>query len=238
MMPLPLQPLLFTYLALRLWRELEDLGTPRSPEWAPQHIRLPAEFNDRFVTLRQNHLQDAQNAKANGGSGHGRERCTTLVRDKRTGEIRMVNEHLSASGESCTPNLRPPSGTEVLGSAHTHVNLEKKEHTGRDSADPNISLGGGDVAYQLEQGFGVSIVQGGATTQFMMVRTAETPSVTAEEIAEIKSDYYLRLHSLTAETRGPDGSVDFPARMTYENATRQLAKELASKYKLAYYEGQ
>ena len=36
---------------------------------------------------------------------------------------------------------------------------------------------------------------------------------------------------------GADGAVLVPARMTYEEATRHLATELARKYKLAYYEG-
>jgi hypothetical protein len=208
---------------------LASLGTPRTPADAPRAIQVPAAMQIQFKVLRQVQLSEAQLGFGAGGSLQGRERGTTLVVDKRTGELASINDVVSDSGRSVDPNLSIDAARyDLVGTFHTHVNLDRKTTTPMDPDDPNAAFSGGDIRYQLEQGFPVSVLQG-STGQFMLVRTDATQPITIQQGQALKDEYNRELN---AAMGGGNRRLE-----TYEDATLRLTKELAAKHNLALYEG-
>ena len=209
---------------------LASLGQPRTPADAPRTVQVPAAMQVKFQILRSIHLTDAQMGPSTGGSLLGHERGTTLVRDKRTGELTQINDIVSDSGKSVVPNLAiDTSKYDLVGTFHTHVNLDRNTMTPLDPADPNAAFSGGDIRYQLEQKFPVSVLQG-STGQFMLVRTDATSPITIQEGQALKDDYNKALNA--AMGRGSNARFE-----SYEDATLRLTKELAAKHNLVLYEG-
>ena len=216
---------LFQHYGIKPPTALADLGVPKTPADAPRTITVPSAMQARFVELRQAHLEQAKKT-----DGYGKERCTTLVRDKSTGALTQINE-LVGTGKNCVPNLEIDSSRfELVGMFHTHVNLDRKTLTPMDPPDPSPAFSGGDVAWQLQQKVPVSILQG-STTHFMLVRTEATPSVTPSEDAKLRQESKAELDALTGRG-GARSSV------TNEKATLLLAEKMAKEYKLALYVGQ
>lgn len=204
---------------------LARLVTPKTPADAPQTITVPFAVQAKFEALRKAQHDEADRK---GSDKLGRERCTTLVRDKATGELTQVNDVVATSGRSCTPNFAIDlSRFELVGMFHTHVNLDRSRLTPLDPPDPNVAFGGGDFRFQLEQKVPVSILQG-ATAQFMLVRTESTASITSEQGAALKD----RSRTEMNEATGGRARIE-----SNEDATLRIAKQLAAEHNLALYEG-
>lgn len=200
---------------------LAALTTLKTPAAAPREISVPFAVNARFEALRQAHLDQARKT-----DNFGKERCTTLVREKATGELTQINE-VVGTGKSCEPQLTvDESKYELVGSFHTHVNL-KQAFPGVDPADPNLAFSAGDVVFQSQQKYPISIAQG-ADRQYMLVRTEATRVFTEAEAAAVKAEYAKQLNAAS----GGGGRLQ-----GFEDVTLRLAKDLAEKNGFALYEG-
>ena len=211
MIPGPLLPLVAFEVVLKLRRELKDWRTPNTPGDAPFEVRLPARLQADFQRLWKDSFPD----KAH-------ERGGTLVVDRATGELALVNEKgLGSSERRFIPDLRvDQSKYRAVGTFHTHPEFDQFGPNGLGDA----SFGGGDLQWFFENLRGTHIVQG-AETQYMVAFTRETPPQVDTD--ELKRRAQQRLNELTSGRR----------ILTPADAVHQVMKEMAAELKLAYYEG-
>jgi hypothetical protein len=187
--------------------DIEGIATPAD---APPTIIIAPEMQRVFDEQWSNsHLPDGSVLEQGG----------TLVRNKETGEISIVNiGGQGSTNGSFFPELTldDPSKYDVLGVFHTHP------YTEAEGGYENVSLSGGDAAYMINSGQSIVIAQSGEG-QYAYVRTADTPAnVDANALFDAQTDRMFELM---------DGGMDFAA------ASRQAALETAEAYGLAYYEG-
>ena len=188
-------------------KPLADLTTlPSTPADAPAKISIPAALDTKF---------DEQWGKSFPG-GRSQEFGGTLVRDKTSGELSLVNIGGGSSGAFTAVNRTVDAGKEIVGIFHTHP------YSRAEGGYTNVSLSGGDIAYAALNKDAVIIAQSG-TGQFMVVRTAETPTVV--DFDKINDKGNDRVAELMKAGKG------------YEESTRIAAKEAAVELKMAYYEG-
>jgi type VI secretion system secreted protein VgrG len=139
-----------------------------------------------------------------------------LVADA-NGDLSLVNAGTSGLAGEYSPNLNAPEGTELVGVFHTHpYSAEEGGHVG-------ASLSGVDAAGAVLGAEKINVVQSGED-QFAFLRTKET--VLTVDAAKAEALSGQRIQELMT-TKG----------MTFPAATRQMAREIATKLKLAYYEG-
>lgn len=149
-------------------------------------------------------------------NGKSQEFGGTFVRDAKTGVYSILNTGGGNSG-SFPPNLNVPNGKEVMGIFHTHpYDATEGNHTG-------VSLSGGDAGYLINKQQAVIMAQSGAD-QFMYMRTAQTPNYV--DFTALNNTQNNRLSELMNN-----------AGKSFSEASKQAAKETATNYGLAYYEG-
>jgi type VI secretion system secreted protein VgrG len=188
-------------------KPLADLTSlPATPADAPAKISVPAALDAKFDELWGKSFPGGRSQEFGG----------TLVRDKKSGELSLVNIGGGSSGAFTAVDRNVAAGKEIVGIFHTHP------YSRAEGGYTNVSLSGGDVAYAALNKDPVIIAQSGQG-QFMVVRTAETPTtVDFDKINDKGNDRVAEL------MRGGKG---------YEEATRIAAKEAAVSLKMAYYEG-
>lgn len=148
--------------------------------------------------------------------GNAKEQGGTLVFDKKTGEIDVIN--IGGNGSTAgtfTPDysIPDPSKTGLLGVFHTHP---------YDSGDTGISFSGADVAVMINEDHPLIMAQSG-DRQFVMMQTEQTPANV--DYTQLNNDQNARISELVGEGK------------SFADAASQAASEVATKYHLAYYEG-
>lgn len=182
------------------------LAIPATPADAPQTINFSRALQGSF---------DQQWANSFPG-GSAREQGGTLVFDKATGTIDMIN--IGGNGSTAgtfTPDytIPDPSKTELLGVFHTHP---------YDSGDTGISFSGADVAVMINENHPIIMAQSG-DRQFVMMQTDQTPANI--DYTAVNNAQNARITQLVGEGK------------SFADAASQASSELATKYNLAYYEG-
>ena len=182
------------------------LAIPATPADAPQTLNFSRALQGSF---------DQQWANSFPG-GSAKEQGGTLVFDKATGTIDMINigGHGSTPG-TFTPDytIPDPSKTELLGVFHTHP---------YDSGDTGISFSGADVAVMINENHPIIMAQSG-DRQFVMMQTDQTPANI--NYTQVNNAQNARITQLVGEGK------------SFADAASQASSELATKYNLAYYEG-
>ena len=147
-------------------------------------------------------------------SGRSQEHGGTIVADS-NGTLSLVNTGGGQSG-SFAPNLATGPNQTPVGIFHTHpYDATEGGYTG-------VSLSGGDAAYMINKQQDIIVAQSG-TDQFMYMRTQATPpSVNAVALNNAQN---ARIGVLQGQGMG------------FSDASRQAARETATQYNLAYYEG-
>jgi type VI secretion system secreted protein VgrG len=147
-------------------------------------------------------------------NGQSQEHGGTIVADP-SGKLSLINTGGGQSG-SFGPNLATGPNQSVVGIFHTHpYDATEGGYTG-------VSLSGGDAAYMINQKQDVIVAQSG-TDQFMYMRTQASPaSVNAVALNNAQN---ARIGVLQGQGMG------------FSDASRQAARETATQYNLAYYEG-
>lgn len=188
---------------------VSDLKTPpANPAAAPLVITVPAALNTTFQRLWSESLP--------GGVAH--ERGGTLARDKTTGEVTLVNEggHGSTTGTFSPKLTVDATKYEMVGAFHTHP------YAAAEGGMRNVAFSGGDIVGMINDGTKVEVVQSG-DTQFMLVRTGETPA--SVDGVKMNTEWEARFRELQRDGK------------SYEEASRIAAREYAAANKIAYYEG-
>ncbi|UVO49641.1 hypothetical protein M0208_03620 [Sphingomonas sp. SUN019] len=184
-----------------------DLATtPATPADAPATINFSRSAQATF---------DQQWADSFPG-GSAKEQGGTLVFDKTTGQIDVIN--IGGNGSTAgtfTPDytIPDPSKTGLLGVFHTHP---------YDSGDTGISFSGADVAVMINEDHPLIMAQSG-DRQFVMMQTEQTPANV--DYTKLNNDQNARISELVGEGQ------------SFADAASQAASEVATKYHLAYYEG-
>jgi hypothetical protein len=182
---------------------------PASPAKAPKTLIFSAPTQRVFDTQWNNSFP----------GGRSKEQGGTLVYDKTTGAVSIQNVGGTGSNSgsfSYDFNLKDPSKYAILGTFHTHP------YDSTEGSHTKVAHSGPDIANMINRGNAVSVVQSG-DTQFMLVRTAQTPaSVDRNKVVN-------KFNTLMAgfQARG----FDFPT------ANKLATTELAKSYNLAFYQG-
>lgn len=180
------------------------LATPATAADAPATINFPSTVQGQFDQQWSNSFP----------GGSALEQGGTLVFDRKTGQIEMVNVGgLASTPGSFTPDYSIPADKQLVGVFHTHP---------YDSGATGVSFSGADVAVMINEDHNIIMAQSG-DRQFVMMRTGETPANV--NYTQLNNDQNARIQELV------DGGMDFDA------ASSQAASELATELNLAYYEG-
>ena len=147
-------------------------------------------------------------------NGQSQEHGGTIVSDP-SGKLSLINTGGGQSG-SFGPNLATGPNQSVTGIFHTHpYDASEGGYTG-------VSLSGGDAAYMINQKQDVIVAQSGSD-QFMYMRTQASPA--SVNAAALNNAQNARIGVLQGQGMG------------FSDASRQAARETATQYNLAYYEG-
>src|SRR5262249_37911245 len=105
-----------------------------------------------------------------------REMAATLVRDRTTNALSIINRHAGGSGASTPDRVDPIGGRDIVGTFHTHPYLSGE----------TASIDDADLAEFINSSDLVKIVQSGLR-QFMHMRTLQTPKHV--DAGEMRSKY-------------------------------------------------
>jgi hypothetical protein len=187
---------------------LAEVGVPRTRADAPLVIQIPPAVQEGLDRAYDQTVED------------GLETGGTLVRDKRTGEILIVNLGGSnRTDSSVEPDFNvDPARYEVVGDMHTHP----PANSGKDTAfSPD------DFAHMLNLDISPAgqlntMVLKSGDTQFLLLRTAG--SARDVDAAELRELGYAKVRQFMDAGKSP------------AEATQMVNKYLAERYGLVYYE--
>lgn len=146
--------------------------------------------------------------------GKSQEHGGTIVADS-AGHLSLINTGAGKSG-SFAPDLKTGANQTPVGIFHTHpYDASEGGYTG-------VSLSGGDAGYMINRKQDVIIAQSGSD-QFMYMRTQATPATV--DATALNNAQNTRISVLQGQGMG------------FSDASRQAARETATQYSLAYYEG-
>jgi hypothetical protein len=206
-----------------------DLAIPATPDAAPRAIQFSPELQSQFDKLwAKSHPTDKHHP-----NGQAQEWGDTVVTNRQGvlsaqntvhGEIDHIGPDGKPQGGEVRPNLNvtDPGKYKPIGAPHTHPYTETPDHP----AYTGISLSGPDAAYITSTSIGDLhfIMAQSGDAQFMFLKTKETP-------ANLDGDALYEIANARTHRR-----VDL--RLSFQNASRMVAKGLAIQYNLAYYEGE
>lgn len=198
---------------------LTDLLNMKRPADAPLQVKVPPELQMQFYEMWALHALEGKN-----------ERGGTLALNKDTHQIELVNTDRSSIGDHFNVDLDVDGSHQVVGTFHTHLDRDPviKDAKTNPKGLSDTAPGGGDFAFALEKRLDFCVVQA-VTTEFMFVRTAETPArFSADDTQRLKEEYQKAYDA---------GIGTGTFRRANEDVSQRLAGELAAKYHMAYYEG-
>ena len=183
---------------------------PVTPTLAPQIVNLPSDINRQLQELWQGSFTERNRARV------AQEEAATLVRDRRTHKLSLINKHGGTSGSS-DPDRNNLAGKECVGTIHTHP-YTSGARASFDAADASEFAQSRDL---------VKIVQSGHM-QFMYMRTGQTKNFRSPDIMKALDDARPKLVKL-----GIVGGLD-----PFLKSTQVEAREIAKLLGIAYYEGE
>jgi hypothetical protein len=183
---------------------------PLTPAFAPQIVNLPLDVNQQLQELWQGSFTDRNGARV------PQEVAATLVRDRGTRKLSLINRHTGSSGSS-DPDRNNLMGKECVGSIHTHP-YTSGVRASFDAADASEFAQSKDL---------VKIVQSGRL-QFMYMRTAQTKNFRTPGMKKALDDARAKLVKLRIV-----GGLD-----PFLKSTEIEAREIANLLGVAYYEGE
>jgi hypothetical protein len=149
----------------------------------------------------------------NGVKGEAREYGGTLISNL-SGDISIID--ITRGEEKEVSNtLTVSKDQEIVGFAHTHLDQE---------GDSDGSLSGGDAGTLINEDEVNMIIAQSKSRQYMFLRTAQTTPKGVDAYA-MHVFYENKVHQLQAQ------------RKSFSDASRRIAKNIATKNGLAYYEG-
>lgn len=206
-----------------------DLAVPASPAAAPRAIQFSPRLQAQFDALwARSHPTDKDHPK-----GRAQEWGDTIVADRQGvlsaqnivhGEIDHIGPDGKPHGGEVRPNLNvtDPGKYKPIGTPHTHPYTETPDHP----AYTGISLSGADAAYITSTGAdGLHFIMAqSGDAQFMFLKTKDTPeNLDGDALYKMAN---ARTHRL----------VDLG--LSFQDASRTVARGFATQYNLAYYEGE
>jgi hypothetical protein len=180
---------------------------PSSPETAPSTIDLPASVQAQLNQLFMDSSRDVNHLTVD------REMACTLVIEKKTGALLVVNKHPGTDGSS-SPDYTIGDDQELVGTFHTHP-----DRSGR-----VLAFDAADAANFVNSSERVRIIQS-QKQQYMYLRTGKTPASAAKTMLK---DRFDKLSKPQVE-----GQLD----VTHSQATDAVSRALAELLRLALYRG-